>query len=1724
MNGKKIAALTALTVTALFVMAAVIAEPADSAPAPVEDSWYSAGDGLFVVKYSSPLDGYYTCTVESASGTVHAASYADLTGQTTIALTVDDGKSVGAGEYTVSIVGAAGSYSETVTVYGVDLGDHVSAKLNGEGDDITASVLLGKKDFVTVAFDTGYELDEAAGMTVTDSKYSADPTADAHSITAKATEYDVAFNIGDSQWKEGSDVPEKYTYGVSLALPAAADLSIYSKTGYAVAFVGWYAEGDTEETIVTEIIAGTTGAMSFVAKYAETPNTYTVVFDSNTGAGEMSDQVFTYDVQQAIAANTFNKTGHTFAGWNTAADGSGTPYADGATVSNLAAEGTVTLYAQWSVNSYKLTVNYTGYSEAIPSHEEDVVYDTAYSVVSPVKTGYTADILTISGTMPAEAVTVTVTYTINTYVITWKNDDDTIIDTTEVNYGAVPAHADATKEATAQYTYAFSGWDPAPAAATQAAIYTAVFEATVNKYTVTLAVDGQGSVSQATVPNVPYGSVFSIDGNVLTINEVAVTATPAQATAQYTYAFDSWSVQSGTAIAGDITVTAKFSAAVNKYTVTLAVDGQGSVSQATVPNVPYGSVFSIDGNVLTIKEVAVTATPAQATAQYTYAFDSWSVQSGIAIAGDITVTAKFSATVNRYAVSFTAADHTAFTDKTGIGVDGKVAYGESFTFKVSADAGYTEHLVVKKDGNTISPEASGVYTVAGISAAVSITTETAVSTFQVLWKNYDGTVLETDSAVPYGTVPVYDGAVPVRTADAQYTYAFSGWNPTPAAIYADAVYDAQFSTTLNKYTIIWTNYDDTVLETDEGVDYGTMPIYNGAVPTKPGDGHYDYTFDKWTPDVAAVTGGCTYKAQFSSDLTRFTITLAAGEHTQFTDIQGITDGKVVYGGSFTFKVSADAGYSDNLKVFNGSAKLVPVDGVYTVSDVMSALTITSSTSISKYAVIWKNYDGTVLATAEADYGATPVYGGQTPVREATAQYTYTFSGWDPVPAALSADAEYVAQFSAIVNKYTVTVVTDGSGTVSSGTVAQVPYGSVFSVDGNVLTINEENVTATPAQATAQYTYAFDSWSVQTGIAIAGDITVTAKFSATVNKYTVTVVTDGQGLVSQASVTNVPYGSVFSINGNVLTINEENVTATPAQATAQYTYAFDSWSVQSGIAIAGDITVTAKFSAAVNKYTVTLAVDGQGSVSQATVPNVPYGSVFTVSDNILTINEVSVTATSADATAQYTYAFDSWSVQSGAAIAGDITVTAKFSASLNTYPVVWKNYDGSVLKTDASVAFGTVPVYSGTEPVREGDAQYSYTFSGWDPEVVAVAGDAEYTATFDRSTNSYEIAVPIVSNGTITVTGGDVVDGKVTVPYGTELTFTFSSDEGYYVTKWNGQDSFRINTFSVTVNGPLDLSCEVSNLYKVSATVIGNGGVSGTGDYAYGTTAELTAEPAEGSEFVSWSDGSTDASISVNVDSDIALTATFRAVAKTYEVTFRASDSTLATVSLESAIVTDGTSFSVENGILVIGDVRVSVTLFAPAPAYVNVFDGWDQESGTVTSAMTFTAKVRATTYYDKTDIFAEDGTKVSGAVFRFDAVFSTTKAEFNMDIWAGVNWDRHPSKNYSYLQYELKITSETGNPYVLKDGDMMTVSLFIGTEYEGLHVYSYHYSNTVGLESFDEQVVTDGAITMEVSDLSPFLVTIPRADPEEHLDMSIVFIGVAAVIGVAVVGLLVRRL
>ena len=69
---------------------------------------------------------------------------------------------------------------------------------------------------------------------------------------------------------------------------------------------------------------------------------------------------------------------------------------------------------------------------------------------------------------------------------------------------------------------------------------------------------------------------------------------------------------------------------------------------------------------------------------------------------------------------------------------------------------------------------------------------------------------------------------------------------------------------VQNYTVTWKNYDGTVLETDEDVENGTIPTYNGETPTKASDDAYYYIFAGWDKEITAVTGDVTYTATFTA--------------------------------------------------------------------------------------------------------------------------------------------------------------------------------------------------------------------------------------------------------------------------------------------------------------------------------------------------------------------------------------------------------------------------------------------------------------------------------------------------------------------------------------------------------------------------------------------------------------------------------------------------------------------------------------------------------------------------------------------------------------------------------------------------------------------------------------------------------------------------------------------
>lgn len=113
----------------------------------------------------------------------------------------------------------------------------------------------------------------------------------------------------------------------------------------------------------------------------------------------------------------------------------------------------------------------------------------------------------------------------------------------------------------------------------------------------------------------------------------------------------------------------------------------------------------------------------------------------------------------------------------------------------------------------------------------------------------------------------------------QYTFVFSGWNPTVANVTASQVYTAMFDTIVNRYPVNFYN-GDSLLRSDT-LAYGTMPTApaDPAQPANPQEG-LQYTFSGWEPEIHAVDAeDNSYYAQFDEDEITFTLTVICGTDT-----------------------------------------------------------------------------------------------------------------------------------------------------------------------------------------------------------------------------------------------------------------------------------------------------------------------------------------------------------------------------------------------------------------------------------------------------------------------------------------------------------------------------------------------------------------------------------------------------------------------------------------------------------------------------------------------------------------------------------------------------------------------------------------------------------------------------------------------------------------------------
>lgn len=454
-----------------------------------------------------------------------------------------------------------------------------------------------------------------------------------------------------------------------------------TRTGYK--FDGWTSSAGGS-VAAGGTISNVTSNITLTAKWIAR---YTVSYNGNGHNSGTAPTTVTVDSggSTTAAANPFTKTGSTFTGWNTAANGSGTAYAAGATISNITSN--ITLYAQWqgnptiTFNANKPTgagaANVTG----TPSNTT-VTYNTAYTLPTstPTLKGYT-----FAG---------------------WKKDNAG----TAISAGGSAGNITANTVFYAQWTektgYSVSFYD--------------AFGGTGDGTQVGTTQSGKKWTDNITLPTTPSKTGYNFAGWFLTKDANGNGNTGQMSSAMAVR--DIWALQSIADTTTSVKLYAKWTEK-DRVQVTLNLNGSGasyngSTSNFTSPSLLNGSSWSIPNY----------ANPTRVGYNFKGWADSASATSGSYNAGhtftNLTASKIVYAVWAAAPVTFTfQGGHASATLSSGATTTATANYGSNLTTK--ANNTYT------LAGNTFSNW--GYTNAAGSAATVNASTGVPVSNFKITW-------------------------------------------------------------------------------------------------------------------------------------------------------------------------------------------------------------------------------------------------------------------------------------------------------------------------------------------------------------------------------------------------------------------------------------------------------------------------------------------------------------------------------------------------------------------------------------------------------------------------------------------------------------------------------------------------------------------------------------------------------------------------------------------------------------------------------------------------------------------------------------------------------------------------------------------------------------------------------------------------------------------------------
>ena len=817
---------------------------------------------------------------------------------------------------------------------------------------------------------------------------------------------------------------------------------------------------------------------SHVSSYGITVTKHTVTFKDWNGTVLKTQSV--YHTGAATAPANPTRAGYTFTGWDKA-------------FTNVTADLVVT--AQYSANTY--TVTFKDWNGTVLKTQQVQYGGAATAPANPTRTGYTFTGWDKAFNNVTANLVVTAQYSINTYTVTFKDWNGTVLKTQQVQYGgAATAPANPTRTG-----YTFTGWDKAFTSVTANLVVTAQYS--INTYTVTFK-DWNGTVLKT--QQVQYGG--------------AATA-PANPT-RTGYTFTGWD-KAFTNVTANLVVTAQY---VQNEPVSTPVPSDA-------PQIVVGSKTTMAGNTVTV-DVSLKNNPGIISMMLHLSYDDALTLVSIGdtglmpgrVHGDVTDTLFWDSgtstenlTVNGVIATLTfKVDENAEPGEYGI----RFTYNNDESDIINADFEPVDFAVVNgkiKVSNVIIGDVD-------MSGSVNAKDRVVLGRYLTHWPGFDDTTCSVLAADVNG-----DGKVNAldRVILGRYLTHWPGYEELPYTTKGDS----QFAIS----GVQRTGEAPQIIVDSASAEPGETFTVNVSLANNPGVIsmmlHLSYD-DALTLINIGDTG--LFPGRVHGDVTDVLF------WDYGTSSQNFTGNGVIATLTFTLSEEAEPGeYHICLSYDNAEGDIINIDFEPVEFAVQNGAVTVAAAQPEMHTVTFKDWDGTVLKTQEVQHGGDA---------EAPADPTrvgYTFTGWDKEFTNITADLVVTAQYE--INTYTVTF-KDWDGTVLK--TQEVQYGG------------DAEAPADPTRVG----YTFTGWD-KVFTNVTADLVVTAQYE--INTYTVTF-KDWDGTVLKTQ--EVQFGG------------DAEAPADPTRVG----YTFTGWD-KAFTNITADLVVTAQ-------YEMLGDVDGDGNVSMA----------------------------------------------------------------------------------------------------------------------------------------------------------------------------------------------------------------------------------------------------------------------------------------------------------------------------------------------------------------------------------------------------------------------------------------------------------------------------------------------------------------------------------------------